>query len=99
MKTFLRYLTVWFVVVSLAICYSFRENAARVRAQALASFSYGVAPTFLLANCPGTALAGLTTFCSTGDGKQYYCLNTTTTCATSTAGWVPVGGAVAAGVQ
>jgi hypothetical protein len=66
-----------------------------VRSQASATHGYAVAPTWLLANCPSGAIGAAgayTNFCSTGDGKQYACLSTTTTCATSTAGWIQIAG-------
>lgn len=67
----------------------------------LASNSYAVSPTFLLANCPGGAISNYTNFCSTGDGKIYECPSTATTCGSSTTSWTCIAGpgcAAAAGV-
>lgn len=64
-----------------------------VYAQGSASNSYGVSAGFLLAQCPSQYVSGFTGFCSTGDGKQYVCLSTNTTCGTATTGWTCIAGA------
>lgn len=82
-----------YMVLLLGIGATFaRYMEQRVEAQAMANHSFAVSSGFVLANCPSTAVSGFTNWCPTGDGHEYYCLSTTTTCGTSTAGWVLYGG-------
>lgn len=66
--------------------------ALSLSAQSVVQMTFGVSPTFLLANC--SQIASYTTFCPTGDGKIYVMVNgqTAWTCIANC-------GAVVAGVQ
>ena len=90
---------VWFTLNLILLLAILSFSGARampvVQTSGLASNSFGVSPTFALANCETTVVPGFTTFCPIGTGQIYYCLASTTTCSTSTAGWVQVGGAAA----
>ena len=82
---------VWNTFILLLALYAIGSQV--VHAQGLASGMYAVSPSFTLANCETGAIAGYTMFCPIGTGQYYYCLSTTTTCGTSTAGWVLITGA------
>ena len=81
---------VWNTFILLLALYAIGSQV--VHAQGLASGMYAVSPSFTLANCETGAIAGYTMFCPIGTGQYYYCLSTTTTCGTSTAGWVLISG-------
>ncbi len=81
---------VWNTFIMLLALYAIGSQV--VHAQGLASGMYAVSPSFTLANCETGAIAGYTMFCPIGTGQYYYCLSTTTTCGTSTAGWVLISG-------
>ena len=91
---------IWFTLNLLLLLAILSFSGARampvVQTSGLASNSFGVSPTFTLANCETTVVPGFTTFCPIGTGQIYYCLASTTTCATAMTGWVLVGGAAAA---